>query len=139
MSDTGVVSTFDDWQVVRNVKGQLIANQTISVVNDQALQNLVSLSFVRHDGRAHLELKTPFGVDLRSGVVTRVDQHDEVNSAFLTALPDGCVALQAIDDAALERLQNGHSIMVGFRNLSDNKTIAVKGSLKGLPAAIRAL
>ena len=134
---TGVTAvSHKDWRVVCNVQEQCVASQIISVKKDDQLQNVLSLTLVNgQDGNANLELKLPFGIDLRPGIVTRVDASDEEKFSFITCMPDGCIAVMPMTKARQAAFRKGAKLAVGFRPLGNEKVMVVEASLSGFTAA----
>jgi len=132
--------TYKDWRVVCNEENQCVASQIISVKRDETLQNVLSLTLVKgQNGNANLELKLPFGLDLRPGIVTRVDAADEESFPFVTCMPDGCIAVMPMTEARQAAFKKGAKLAVGFRPLGNEKTVAVEASLSGFTSASAAI
>jgi invasion protein IalB len=128
--------TIKDWRLVCNENKQCVANQVISVKRDDKLQNVLTLTLVKGgNGQSNLELKLPFGLDLRPGIVTRVDEADEEKFPFVTCMPDGCIAVMPMTKDRLAMFKKGSKLTVGFRPLGNEKTVAVEASLSGFTAA----
>lgn len=124
--------TIKDWRLVCNESKQCVANQVISVKRDDKLQNVLTLTLVKGgNGQSNLELKLPFGLDLRPGIVTRVDEANEEKFPFVTCMPDGCIAVMPMTKARLAMFKKGSKLTVGFRPLGNEKTVAVEASLSG--------
>ena len=127
--------TIKDWRLVCNENKQCVANQVISVKRDDKLQNVLTLTLVKGgNGQFNLELKLPFGIDLRPGIVTRVDEADEEKFPFVTCMPDGCIAVMPMTKDRLAMFKKGSKLTVGFRPLGNEKTVAVEASLSGFTA-----
>jgi len=132
--------THKDWRVVCNDQNQCVASQIISVKKDDQLQNVLSLTLVKgQNGNANLELKLPFGLDLRPGIVTRVDLADEEKFQFVTCMPDGCIAVMPMTRERQVAFEKGAKLAVGFRPLGNEKTVAVEASLSGFTSASAAI
>lgn len=132
---TPTAETFDNWRVVCEGE-QCIAQQIVSLKSDAGLQTLLALSLVpTANDRNNLEIKLPFGLDLRPGVVMRVDERTEENLPFLTCMADGCVAVAEATDERIAALQAGANLTVGFRQLGQQQTLAIQASLVGFSAA----
>lgn len=128
--------TYKDWRVVCNDKEQCVASQIISVKKEEQLQNVLSLTLVKgQNGNANLELKLPFGIDLRPGIVTRVDAAEEEKFQFVTCMPDGCIAVMPMTKERQAAFKKGAKLAVGFRPLGNEKTVAVEASLSGFTSA----
>lgn len=128
--------TFKDWRVVCSDQNQCVASQVISVKQGEQLQNVLSLTLVKgQNDKVNLELKLPFGLDLRSGIVTRVDMSEEETFPFVTCMPDGCIAVMPMTEARQVALKSGVKLTVGFRPLGNEQTVAVEASLNGFTAA----
>jgi len=128
--------TFEDWRVVCGENGQCVATQVISVKRDDNLQNILTLTLVKGaNGQTNLELKLPFGLDLRPGIVTRVDAAAEEKFQFVTCMPDGCIAVMPMTEQRAAAFFKGAKLTVGFRPLGDTKTVALEASLLGFKLA----
>jgi invasion protein IalB len=125
-----------DWRVICNEASQCVASQVISVQRDDKLQNVLTLTLVKApNGQVNLEYKLPFGLDLRPGIVSRVDQGAEENFPFVTCMPDGCISVMQMTEERMNAFRKGAKLTVGFRPLGDEKTLAIEASLSGFTAA----
>jgi len=132
--------TIKDWRVICNETSQCVASQVISVKRDDKLQNVLTLTLVKAtNGQVNLEYKLPFGLDLRPGIVTRVDLADEDNLPFVTCMPDGCIAVMQMTDERMAAFKKGAKLTVGFRPLGAENTVAIEASLSGFTAASAAV
>lgn len=131
---------FKDWRLVCNVENQCIASQVISIKKGDQLQNVLSLTLVKgQDSKMNLELKLPFGLDLRSGIVTRVDTTEEEKFSFVTCMPDGCIAVMPMTKERQVSFEKGAKLTVGFRPLGNDNTVAIEASLNGFTDVSKSL
>ena len=87
----------------------------------------------------HMNLMLPLGVDLRAGVVFRVDKQAETQLRFLTCTDRGCETALPVSDKMLENMLDGREMQVGFRGWGSQQTSVVKVSLIGFTRAFSAL
>ena len=59
-------------------------------------------------------ISTHLGVDLRAGVVFKIDKNKEVPLRYLQCTMDGCIASLFADSALLSILKAGRRITVAF-------------------------
>jgi len=87
----------------------------------------------------HMNLMLPLGVDLRAGVVFRVDQKKETQLRYLTCTQRGCETALPVGDKLLESMLDGREMQVGFRGWGSQQTSVVKVSLIGFTRAFSTL
>ena len=126
-------TTYGDWLLVCNEnENKCLGRQVISVKQGQGLKNLLVLSVVKPaDNSLNLEVKLPFGLDLRRGIVVRIDQGKELNVPFLTCLQDGCSAVIPLSKDLSETLGRGKTLAIGYLPLGADKVVAIEASLNG--------
>ena len=78
-----------------------------------------------------ISLQLPLGVDLRSGVVVKIDKGKEFNIPYLQCRSFGCDVSIGINTQLLARLKKGSDMVVGFVAWGSAKTSLMKVSLKG--------
>ncbi|MBB6486609.1 invasion associated locus B family protein [Rhizobium lusitanum] len=101
--------TYQDWRVACSQREKTLA---CLIQQDQTQQNgqrLLAVEIqVRPDRSAVATLLLPFGTALDAGVTTNIDDQPPLKPVrFRTCLPNGCVALLAIDAETLGRLKSG--------------------------------
>lgn len=84
-----------------------------------------------------LQMVLPLGVDLRPGIVVRIDQAEEQSFNFVTCVADGCVVLLPLKSKLLSAMRAGNKVKVGFRPFSSDQTLIVELSLSGFTKAIK--
>jgi len=88
----------------------------LSVV-DQERPNLILVIIVLNTADRKVRLMrviAPLGVLLPPGVSLRIDDADAGRLSFLQCLPNGCVAQLAMEDALIQKLQNGKTATLGI-------------------------
>ena len=134
-------NTFDKWGFICNKVNakDCRAVQTQNYDNAETKGRLLQAMVGVEQGRTFLTLTLPFGVDLRGGVVARIDENEEVKSVFVTCLPDGCQSILELDAKLLAQFDTGKIMKVGFRPWGGENTLVVDVPLDGAKAAISAL
>lgn len=87
----------------------------------------------------YLGIRLPLGVDLRPGIVIKVDEGKEVPLKYLRCTKAGCEAGTALDKNMLWMLGIGYHFYVGFRPWGGDKTTVLKASLTGFKKAFAEL
>jgi invasion protein IalB len=108
----------------------------LSVV-DQERPNLILIIVVLNtaDRKARLmRVIAPLGVLLPPGVSLRIDEADVGRLNFLQCLPNGCVAQLAIDDALIQKLENGKTATLGIFQTPE-QGVGVQAPLVGFKEA----
>jgi len=88
----------------------------LSVV-DQERPNLILVVIVLNTADRKTRLMrviAPLGVLLPPGVSLRIDEADAGRLNFLQCLPNGCIAQLAMDDALIQKLENGKTATLGI-------------------------
>lgn len=133
--------TFEKWGLIcnkANVK-DCRAVQTQNYDNTATKGRLLQAMVGVEKDRTFLTLTLPFGVDLRGGLVARVDENEEVKGVFMTCLPDGCQSIMELDAKLLAQFAGGKMMKVGFRPWGGENTLVVDVPLDGAKAAVAAL
>jgi invasion protein IalB len=86
-----------------------------------------------------LSLQLPMGIDLRPGMVLKIDAGNEIQLPFLRCTAAGCDASILLKSKILKNMKGGKEIKVGFRPWGANKVSVVSASLKGFTAAFSAI
>ena len=89
--------------------------------------------------RPHLSLQLPLGVDLRPGLIYRIDAGEQKNKPFLRCTKSGCDAAFQLDDELLEAMLGGSEMLIGFRGWGAQRVTVVKLTLIGFTKAFSAL
>jgi invasion protein IalB len=108
----------------------------LSVV-DQERPNLILIIVVLNtaDRKARLmRVIAPLGVLLPPGVSLRIDEADVGRLNFLQCLPNGCVAQLAMDDALIQKLENGKTATLGIFQTPE-QGVGVQAPLAGFKEA----
>ncbi|MBE7637863.1 hypothetical protein GUA87_13485 [Sneathiella sp. P13V-1] len=87
----------------------------------------------------HLSLQLPLGVDLRPGLIYRIDDGEQQKRSFLRCTKSGCDAAFQVDDQLLEAMLGGNEMLVGFRGWGAQQVTVVKLTLIGFTKAFSAL
>lgn len=108
-------------------EGQAAGRRLLSVVAQSGAQ-----------GKA-FSFELPLGVDLRAGVVYRIDGGAETTLPFLVCVQSGCVASAVLTDELSRQLRAGKQMKVGFRPLGSEEVVVVNVSLDGVTRALSAI
>lgn len=112
--------------------------QTIDVENEQGQGRLLETAVqLADDGNLIIQWLLPLGVDLRPGIVVKVDEQPEFNASYLTCVQNGCVVVAPMDAARLAQFRAGTTAKLGFRSINNAQNLAIDISLKGFTAATR--
>lgn len=126
--------TVGDWRVECKEE-QCQAVQQLFVGEGDKRSRVLSASVIKVKEQLVLQLVLPLGVDLRPGIVTRIDDSEEQHFAFTTCVTDGCVALLPLKDVLFASMKAGNSMKAGFRPFSSEQTLVVELSLSGFTKA----
>ncbi|WP_339776468.1 invasion associated locus B family protein [uncultured Thalassospira sp.] len=85
---------------------------------------------------AILTMQLPLGVDLRPGIVIKVDQGPEMKVIYGKCTNAGCDAALVMSDELLASMKAGAELLVGFRAWGNEQTQVIKASLTGFTAAL---
>jgi len=86
-----------------------------------------------------LVMDLPLGVDLRPGMVLRVDNGKETTAPYLRCMKTGCLARLRLTPQMVAMMRKGLKLRVGFRPFGSAKTVVVDASLKGFTKAFARL
>lgn len=89
--------------------------------------------------KPYLLVQLPLGVDLRRGMVMRIDNGNEKTGKFLRCLNTGCEANFLLTDNLVELLKAGRVLRVGFVPLGSETVLVVEASLDGFTKAFNTL
>ena len=82
-----------------------------------------------------LVIRLPLGVDLRPGMVLRIDTGDEITAPYLRCTKDGCAVQVPLTAQLVALMKKGLKLQVGFRPFGSSKTVVVDASLTGFTKA----
>ena len=118
-----------------------VVDQTVEGQTKRLGQLLrVTVLYVGEEARRPLlEMKLPLGVDLRPGMVLRVDNHAEVKAPYLRCTNAGCQVQVELTAELVAQLKNGLKLQVGVRFFGSSKTVVIEASLKGFTRAFNSL
>ena len=89
--------------------------------------------------RPLLVMRLPLGVDLRPGMVLRVDNHEEIKAPYLRCTNAGCEVQVELTAELVAQLKKGLKLQVGVRPFGSSKTVVIDASLKGFTRAFNRL
>ena len=104
----------------------------------ERLGQLLSLTvlYVGEEARRPLlVMKLPLGVDLRPGMVLRVDNHEEIKAPYLRCTNAGCEVQVELTAALVAQLKGGLKLQVGIRPFGSSQTVVIDASLEGFTRA----
>ncbi|WP_158091231.1 invasion associated locus B family protein [Thalassospira mesophila] len=83
-----------------------------------------------------LTMQLPLGVDLRPGIVIKVDDGSEMKVLYGKCTNAGCDAALVMSDDMVNAMKAGATLFVGFRAWGNEQTQVIKASLTGFTAAL---
>jgi len=92
-----------------------------------------------NDRKPYIVMQLPLGVDLRAGMVLKVDDAKEMKAPFLKCTKAGCEIQSVLTDDLLAQLKRGNFMKVGFRAFGAKKTMVVNADLSGFTKAFSKL
>jgi len=134
---------FGDWQVEceNAADGQprcfLAQTQLLKESNVRLLK--MSVGYIGAKGEPVLVALLPLGLDLRAGVVMKLDNGDEAPLPFQQCLQDGCVASTRLDAKALAAFAKAKTLRLGVMPYAGTQSVTMVVSLKGVAAGLDAL
>lgn len=118
---------FNDWVSVCNkldVEETCFIQQLVNVENEQKqVSPLLKATVTKVQENLILQLQLPLGMDLRPGVVMRVDEKEEKNRPYTACFRDGCFVLINIDTELLADFKAGQKARIGFRPFNTEQTV----------------
>lgn len=139
--------TYGDW-MVRCVPPAPVASEgapagptclALQEQRDSQTNQLVMQMSLQSEGEAQrLTIIAPFGLKLDKGLVLLDGDREILRLAFLTCLPDGCVATDLMDPAKIAALTAAESLTVAMQ-ASGGQPLQVVLSPQGLQAAVTRL
>ena len=115
----------------------LFADQTVEG-EQKRLGQVMSLTvlYVGEEARRPLlVMELPLGVDLRPGMVLRVDNHEEVKAPYLRCTNAGCEVQVELTAALVAQLKKGLKLQIGVRPFGSLKLMIMDASLMGFTRA----
>lgn len=86
----------------------------------------------------HIRLVMPLNLFLPAGIAVKLDEEKPLKLPFMTCTLKGCMAEFSADDAFREKLKNGKTLLVAYKQV-DGKQRNVGVSLQGFTAGYAAL
>ena len=130
-----------DWAVRCSGGGaDQICDAVQSLIDKNGGQEKLRVAFARQKSTGHfgLQVKTPLGFRLDSGVLLQLDgnKNDNIDKlVFNRCLPEGCFAERPLAAAEFTRLQAAEAINVVFLTLK-GEPVVLPISVKGLKLAL---
>lgn len=134
---------FGDWQVEceKAADGQsrcfLTQTQLLKDSNVRLLK--MSLGYIGAKGEPVLVALLPLGLDLRAGVVMRLDDGGEAPLPFQQCVQDGCIASARLDAKGLTAFMKAKTLRLGVMPYAGAQSVTMVISLKGVAAGLEAL
>lgn len=98
---------------------------------------------VRYTGKGRrqpmLVMDLPLGVDLRAGMVLRIDNGKETTARYLRCTKNGCTSRVRLTPQMVVTMRKGLNLQVGFRPFGSAKMMVVNASLMGFSRAFARL
>ena len=119
----------------------LFLDQTVEGQQKRLGQLLsITVLYVGEEARRPLlVMRLPLGVDLRPGMVLRVDNHEEIKAPYLRCTNAGCEVQVELTAELVAQLKKGLKLQVGVRPFGSLKTVVIDVSLKGFTRAFNRL
>jgi invasion protein IalB len=131
----------DDWLEVcveQNNQTRCQAQQTLQRKTQQGAMRMLQVTVSQDaQGNLGLQLITPLGINVASGLLLKVDEGKESQIPFLTCLQDGCLGIHKLDDNLLSAMKRGNVAKVAFRPFNQQQPLVIDVSLKGFTAAMQ--
>ncbi|WP_155986215.1 invasion associated locus B family protein [Novosphingobium resinovorum] len=129
-----------DWEVVCAVAGKAtkcsaVQRQATTATSGHEMQRVLAMELVAVPDGAVGTLLTPFGVDLASGLVLKLNTSGPP-LPFKTCLPSGCVVPLQFGKEAVRSLRKETLLRISFVTAGDGRRIDLPVSLKGLGQAL---
>ncbi len=125
---------FGDWRVECK-QPQCHASQQLYVGEGDKRSRVLAASVMKVKDQRVLQLVFPLGVDLRPGIVIRIDDSREQHFSFTTCVSDGCVALLPLNSELYAGMKAGKVMKAGFRPFTSEQTLVAELSLSGFTKA----
>lgn len=125
---------FGDWRVECKQQ-QCQASQQLFVGENDKRSRVLAASLMKVQEQRVLQLVFPLGVDLRPGIVIRIDDSQEQHFSFTTCVSDGCVALLPLNSELYAGMKAGKVMKAGFRPFTSEQTLVAELSLSGFTKA----
>lgn len=113
--------------------------QTLMLNAEQGQNRLLRAVVTNTPDGLLMQLFLPLGVDLRPGIVLRIDEHPEFPQSFVTCLQDGCISAFLLNELHLQHLKTGSALKLGLRPFNSEQTLVFELSLRGFTRATQAL
>ena len=119
----------------------LFLDQTVEGQQKRLGQLLsITVLYVGEEARRPLlVMRLPLGVDLRPGMVLRVDNHEEIKAPYLRCTNAGCEVQVELTAELVAQLKGGLKLQVGIRPFGSSQTVVIDASLEGFTRAFNRL
>lgn len=127
-----------DWGSVcftRNGATRCDIQQVVTAEMPDGARLTLQVALAIQDGTRMMELALPLAMDLRAGVVLKIDDGPEIPHRYATCIAQSCVVLLAVDDQMMAALRAGELMRVGFRPFGVDRTLVLDVSLLGFTRA----
>ncbi|MCG5238629.1 invasion associated locus B family protein [Azospirillum doebereinerae] len=136
-------AAFGDWQVeceaAADGKPRCFLAQTQMLKENNARLLKMSVGYIGPKGEAVLVALLPLGIDLRAGVVMKLDEGGEAPLVLQQCVQDGCVASKALDAKGLAAFVKAQTLRLGVLPYAGKQSVTMTVSLKGVSAGLDAL
>lgn len=136
---TSISESYEDWTVdCRIVDEQKRCLLSQSQGNNQTGQRIFAIEMnPPQGGKTEGRILMPFGVNLDSGAVLKLDGNDLGKGLrFSTCVPQGCLLPFSFPAVATDAMRKGSKLIVSSLNLSNGEPISFNISLAGFNAAL---
>ena len=134
---------YGDWMLtIENQSGVKTAQivQTVASAKDPGHQVLkLAISYTKDHQIPEITAIVPLGLFLTQGLPIRIDQSNEITLPWQYCFASGCVARRLLTQEHIESLIHAKQLNVNVLPVSQQKTVTIPLSPKGLQAALAAL
>ena len=136
-------TAFGDWQVECETAADgkphcfLVQTQLLKENNARLLK--MSVGYIGPKGEPVLVALLPLGIDLRAGVVMKLDEGGEAPMTLQQCTQDGCVASKVLDAKELAAFTKAQTLRLGMLPYAGKQSVTMMVSLKGISAGLNAL
>ncbi len=136
-------TAFGDWQVecemATDGKPRCFLTQTQLLKENNARLLKMSVGYIGPKGEPVLVAVLPLGIDLRAGVMMKLDEGGDVPLILQQCVQDGCVASKVLDAKGLAAFAKARTLRLGVLPYAGTQSVAMTVSLKGISAGLDAL
>lgn len=136
---SSINETYGDWTVdCRIADGQKRCVLSQAQGNKQTGERIFAIELrTPRDGKTEGTILMPFGVNLDSGAILKLDDKDLGKGLrFSTCVPQGCLLPVSFPTVATDAMRKSTKLVVASLNLSNGEAVTFNVSLNGFNAAL---